>query len=161
MSSFSVNRLQALVKQKRINEAYNLLTGHLLTTTSSKQITRIDELLKKFNSIDDSTIFMDQTDELVVLIRLMGKTGVCIAHLEEQVLTKILDCCIKVLMHREFIDVLLPWISQIVHNAALQNEPSPKSQRLNVKTSGSQLLNLDQLSNLFECLLVLLKDPSD
>lgn len=88
----------------------------------------------------------------------MGKTGVCTSQIEDSVLTKILDCCIKVLMHREFIDVLLPWVSQIVHNASSQPESNtPKNQ----KKKDNKLLNLDQLSELFECLLVLLKDPSE
>lgn len=55
---------------------------------------------------------------LVTLIRLMGKTGVCTGHLDEQVLCKVLECSIKILMHREFIDVLLPWVSRIVHDAS-------------------------------------------
>ena len=151
--------LQALIKQERISEAYNQLTTHLLSHTS-KSSTRLDDLLKKFNSGDEA--FMDHTDELVVLIRLMGKTGVCINHIEDSVLIKILDCCIKVLMQREFIDVLLPWVSQIVHNASSQFENNtPKNQKKNTLASGNQLLNLDQLSNLFECLLVLLKDPAE
>ena len=55
---------------------------------------------------------------LVTLIRLMGKTGVCTNLLDEHVLCKVLDCSIKILMHREFIDVLLPWVSRIVHDAS-------------------------------------------
>ena len=97
------------------------------------------------------------------MIRLMGRTGVCISLIEDAVQTKILDCCIKILMQREFIDVLLPWVSQIVHSASQPSEqPTPKSQKKKQQPpKTSDLLSLDQLSNLFECLLVLLKDPSD
>ena len=55
-------------------------------------------------------------------------------------------------MQREFIDVLLPWVSRIVHNA------SSKMGAKGANQSGSKLLSLDQLSNLFECLLALLKE---
>ena len=77
----STHGLQTLVREQRISEAYNQLTTHLLSP-NSKQITRLDELLKKFNSDDDSTL-MDQTDELVILIRLMGKTGVCTSVIDD------------------------------------------------------------------------------
>lgn len=51
-------------------------------------------------------------------------------------------------MQREFIDVLLPWVSRIVHDASSKR----------VQNTTSKLLSLDQLSNLFECLLALLKE---
>ena len=60
----------------------------------------------------------ESNGSLVTLIRLMGKTGVCTNLLDEHVLCKVLDCSIKILMHREFIDVLLPWVSRIVHDAS-------------------------------------------
>ena len=64
---------------------------------------------------------------LVTLIRLMGKTGVCTSMLDETVQCKVLDCSIKILMHREFIDVLLPWVSKIVHDAASKLVPNAKN----------------------------------
>ena len=57
----------------------------------------------------------------------MGKTGVCTNLLDEQVRCKVLDCSIKVLMQREFIDVLLPWVSRVVHDAASKLVPTPKN----------------------------------
>ena len=100
----------------------------------------------------------DETNSaLVTLIRLMGKTGVCTNLLDEQVLCKVLDCSIKILMHREFIDVLLPWVSRIVHDAASSLQSATGQ---SIKHNKPQkLLSLDQLSNLFECLLALLKEP--
>ena len=41
-------------------------------------------------------------------------------------LCKVLDCSIKILMHKEFIDVLLPWVSKIVHDASSTLVPTPK-----------------------------------
>ena len=63
----------------------------------------------------------------MALIRLMGKTGVCTNLLDEQVLCKVLDCSISILMQREFIDVLLPWVSRIVHDASAKLAPTPKN----------------------------------
>ena len=99
----------------------------------------------------------------MTLIRLMGKTGVCTTFLDENVQSKVLDCSIKILMHREFIDVLLPWLSKIVHEAASTRLPAPKKASVKQATpirspNDSKLLSLDQLSNLFECLLALLKE---
>ena len=50
----------------------------------------LDKLLR--DEIEQST------GELVSLIRLMGKTGVCTDLLDETVLCKVLDCSIKILM---------------------------------------------------------------
>jgi hypothetical protein len=44
----------------------------------------------------------------------MGKTGVCPEQLNPIAVQQVLDWCIKVLILREFIDVLLPWVSRIV-----------------------------------------------
>ena len=79
--------------------------------------------VKDTSLLDHCLLASDDTNDetnsaLVTLIRLMGKTGVCTNLLDEQVLCKVLDCSIKILMHREFIDVLLPWVSRIVHDAA-------------------------------------------
>ena len=105
---------------------------------------------------EENTVLLDQllleenersTGELVTLIRLMGKTGVCSGLLDETVLCKVLDCSIKILMHREFIDVLLPWVSRIVHDAASKLVPTPKSgvkqNARNVGVKESKLLSLD------------------
>ena len=70
-------------------------------------------------------------------------------------------------MHKEFIDVLLPWVSKIVHDASSTLVPTPKkgaqlnkaNAMRNPNNQQSKLLSLDQLSNLFECLLALLKEP--
>lgn len=62
----------------------------------------------------------------------MGKTGVCTNLLDENVQCKVLDCSIKILMHKEFIDVLLPWLSKIVHDAS-STLISPKPNKNRVK----------------------------
>jgi hypothetical protein len=48
--------------------------------------------------------------ESINIIRLMGKTGVCVGWLEDDVLKGVLSYAIEVLQKREFIDVLLPWV---------------------------------------------------
>lgn len=95
---------------------------------------------------------VEDSEALTCLIRLMGKTGVCSNLLKEAVQCKLLDCSIKILMQREFIDVLLPWVSRIVHDASSSMVTKGANQ------TASKLLSLDQLSNLFECLLALLKE---
>jgi len=63
-------------------------------------------------------------------------------------------------MKREFIDVLLPWVSRIVHDASSKMLTKTSSNQASNTTSNgnNKLLSLDQLSNLFECLLTLLKE---
>ena len=73
------------------------------------------------NGDSDEDDYDESGAPLVILIRLMGKTGVCTGLLNENVLFKVLDCSIKILLHREFIDVLLPWVSRIVHDATQKN----------------------------------------
>ena len=48
--------------------------------------------------------------QMVNVVRLMGRTGVCIDLLEDSTITRILDWSMRVLLQREFIDVLLPWV---------------------------------------------------
>lgn len=87
--------------------------------------------------LDQCLLATDDTNEeinngaLVTFIRLMGKTGVCTHLIDEPVLCKVLDCSIKILMHREFIDVLLPWVSRIVHDASnIQSQAKQSSQSM-------------------------------
>lgn len=72
---------------------------------------------------------------MVMVIRLMGRTGVCIDSLTIETQIKVLKWCIKVLSQREFIDVLLPWVND-VHE--------------------QQSIEFEDISLLIECLLKLL-----
>ena len=48
------------------------------------------------------------------MIKLMGRTGVCLERLQTRTVQLLLTKTIRVLNHRSFIDVLLPWVSAIV-----------------------------------------------
>jgi hypothetical protein len=50
---------------------------------------------------------------MVYVVRLMGRTGVCADVLDDATTNLILDWCINTLAQKEFIDVLLPWVSEI------------------------------------------------
>ena len=70
----------------------------------------------------------------------MGRTGVCLRKLDESTVSSLLECAINILCKREFVDVLLPWVSSIV--------------RLCIKD-----LSPGFMSDLVECLLALLSEP--
>lgn len=51
---------------------------------------------------------------IMSVVRLMSKTGVCVGWLDDSIVKQLLDMCVKVLRKREFNDIMLPWIYQIV-----------------------------------------------
>lgn len=51
------------------------------------------------------------TSQMVNVIRLMCRTGVCLDSLSDQTQTMILDWSVKMLSQKDFIDVLLAWVS--------------------------------------------------
>ena len=64
--------------------------SRLLAVSDEENIVLLDKILREESE--------QSTSELVTLIRLMGKTGVCTDLLDETVLCKVLDCSIKILM---------------------------------------------------------------
>jgi hypothetical protein len=48
---------------------------------------------------------------VVSLVRLMGRTGVCLDELTDATISNLLDSAVDLLKSREFIEVLLPWIT--------------------------------------------------
>jgi len=119
-----------------VNQAYDLIVTRLLSRpqhAGSNDKCVLDRILSE----ESDSEFDDCDDSLLALIRLMGKTGVCSHLLKENVQCKLLDCSIKVLMQREFIDVLLPWVSRIVHDSAQNLIPNPKKGDLRTAASSS------------------------
>ena len=64
-------------------------------------------------------------------------------RLDELTVDQLLNKMISILSEREFIDVLLPWLSTITKFMGAKNKSN---------------LNLNTYSNLIECLLLLLSD---
>jgi hypothetical protein len=52
-------------------------------------------------------------DKNLLLIKLIGRTGVCLNSLELDTVELLLLHIVHILKEREFIDVLLPWVSTI------------------------------------------------
>ena len=90
-------------------------------------------------SVNDAYHFalsiQDTELKLFLVIRLMGRTGVCPDLLKPETLNSVLEWCIGVLNQREFIDVLLPWLSKII------------------SVTNRQQMELNQLSKVVELLL--------
>ncbi|CDW90612.1 microtubule-associated protein tortifolia1-like [Stylonychia lemnae] len=118
-------QIQTYVHKAQLNEAYKLI------------------LQNDLNDLEDRDL---------LLIKLIGKTGVCLDKLDEFTIDNLLNRIIKILSEREFIDVLLPWMSSITQylkdHKNSHNQDSPSKQQLSLNT----------LSNLIECLLLLLND---
>ena len=96
------------------------------------------------SSINDAYQFalsiQDTELKLFIVIRLMGRTGVCPDQLKPDTLNGVLEWCVAVLNQREFIDVLLPWLSKII------------------SVTNRQQMELNQLSTVVELLLQLLEE---
>lgn len=73
------------------------------------------------------------------MIRLFGRTGVCLEKLKPDTVERVITKIISVLNKRDFVDILLPWLSEFT------------KQRCE---------NLNLVSELIECLLGLISDDS-
>jgi len=69
----------------------------------------------------------------------MGRTGICLSDLDQFTIESLLNRIVVVLSRKEFVDVLLPWVSSITDYSAHQKS-----------------LTLNSISNLVECLIFLL-----
>lgn len=59
----------------------------------------------------------------MLLIKLIGKTGVCLQKLQDHTINQLLQRIITVLSKRDFVDVLLPWLSALTRHLFLSKRP--------------------------------------
>lgn len=74
------------------------------------------------------------------MIRLFGRTGVCLDKLNPDTVERVITRIISVLNKRDFVDILLPWLAEF--------------------TNKRRCDNLELVSELIECLLGLLADDT-
>jgi hypothetical protein len=97
----------------------------------------------------------------------MGRTGnlefkllgVCYDKLDKTNMNYILTKIIEILLSKEFIDMLLPWVSKICQSSPTHmSESDPETERINTGRNLILGINPSILSSLFDCLLLLSND---
>ena len=56
------------------------------------------------------SLVINKTKDDMLLIKLMGKTGVCLSHLNKQVLEIIVQKITELIGKRDFLNVLILWV---------------------------------------------------
>ena len=74
-----------------------------------------------------------------IIIRLLGRTGVCLEKLQLETVNQVIHKIISILNKRDFVDVLLPWLAEFTKR---------------------KCDDLELTSQLIECLLGLIEDES-